>query len=480
MTVVTCFVDFLFWLLLPKIPHKIFVVDLLKILILNAISFFVSDLFSTIVQNLVVPYLNLGSESLHYLSCADAKLYSTEISPNDKQYRVFYKELNTFIDRTETIINIKTGDSSCHLLTNQHVIEYALAPESLLSLSKYVDKNHRKEFNFYTRKLESLIISKAANKSSNVYTILNTLTIFQELEAISGLEKVYGPRREIKRKLANSIISNSKNVPSANPFSKYVSDLFLLWEEKWDLLEVKKVILKQKSLKSNNACQDILSYAIKNVNLEDYSGIDIFAYSLYKFPLLFARMFSKVLHNSTAYIANNEDMYTALNREQNSLMLKYGNRVNKMVLDKMVVLDQFFSLSGVLYFVFGIPRLALDDLVLSNGVTIPKNSETFYFLPSSKKPKTSKEVYIGNNTWINKLDSRSHLNDPNDLCWGLSTMCPAREYAYLHLKLVLASLIRLYYITTKKKLSFTISKSKVIAPVEIKFKLKSAFDLIEN
>ncbi|PVV04237.1 hypothetical protein BB560_001266 [Smittium megazygosporum] len=210
---------------------------------------------------------------------------------------------------SESVVKLKTGTSRAHLLSNRHVLEYALIPESLLSTSKQVDKDNK----------------------------------------------------------------------------------------------------------------DIMSYAVAKVGFEAFNGIDGFVYSLYTFPTIFSHIFAKVIHNSIIYIASNRNVYSALNGEQESLISEYGNKVDKMVLDKMVLLDQFISLYSITYSISGIPRKVSNEFVLSNGITIPKDSETIYLMYSSVKPIKPRVISIGENTWIKKLDDKSHINNSNDLCWGLST-----------------------------------------------------------
>ncbi|PVV00364.1 hypothetical protein BB560_005260, partial [Smittium megazygosporum] len=205
----------------------------------------------------------------------------------------------------------------------------------------------QREFDLYTYKMRSLIESEGSFEFQGSYLVSDTLPLFTKLEFISGVEKVYG--------------------------------------------------------------EDILSYALANTRYEDYGDIDGFVHSLYSFPRLYSREFSKLIHNSITQIASNKNIYSVLNKEQNSLILKYGDKLDSKIINKMTVLDQFIYVFNVLYSFSAIPRKSSNEVVLSNGVTIPKGSETSYFMFSSVKQTKSKVVYIGENTWIRKLDNKSHI-----------------------------------------------------------------------
>ncbi|PVV00598.1 hypothetical protein BB560_005017, partial [Smittium megazygosporum] len=175
MSLLTFAIEFLFSVFLPKAPHDCLFVDILRIIVLNLVSFFFADLFSTVLKFLLIKILNLSSErfcklshvdtafsclylllSLYVLLCS-IKYYLKTITAPSYSKRTYatditlckdlgdkpYQELKEDTEYFQSVVNLKTNYSERHLLGSRHVTEYSLLPESILSLFRYVEAENK-------------------------------------------------------------------------------------------------------------------------------------------------------------------------------------------------------------------------------------------------------------------------------------------------------------------------------------------------
>ncbi|OMH80593.1 putative cytochrome [Zancudomyces culisetae] len=198
--------------------------------------------------------------------------------------------------------------------------------------------------------------------------------------------------------------------------------------------------------------RDIVQYIADN---SDTFGMNI-QYPLHSLQFVMemgVAIISTRLHNLIVELSLRPQVYDELGEEQRLSMEKYldnGSLIPFEALDEMVLLDAFIKetirLAGSSSF---IPRYVCQDFVVSNGVTIPKNSLVSFNIYSHNRDTS----IFGKNA--SEFDYKRHIRlglkltdtDSSNVMWSAGTeVCAAKLYSIYIIKLILSLIIRNYYI----------------------------------
>ncbi|PVV05203.1 hypothetical protein BB560_000282 [Smittium megazygosporum] len=360
------------------------------------------------------------------------------------------------------------GTKSEYNLGKPHLQIFCILPENFFSklrASKNAfHKNWSSEIYFESVKLDSIV--RAAISSKNSYSLQNfdyiirenfhkDASLFLEKKSVF-IEDAFSYASKKDPEFLNSLMLLLQSDISFG--EKYMGSLrkFRIFNIK-SKSEIAREFLRDFVLKGQfqalnedsfeeNEC---LAYILLK-NQEKFSIPDnVFYTALPSYLYLFITLHGYALSNFLIDISLNPYVFKQLEKEQKKIISKYGEKITTKSLNQMVYLDAAITESFRLGSNNMSMKQSLQDIILPNGVFMPKasfvkfnsithnrSSEIFKNQPHDFIPE--RHFFLGN-----KLNKISITN----LTWGLGRECPYRKLCSATLKLFSAILIRNYRIS---------------------------------
>ncbi|PVZ96565.1 hypothetical protein BB558_007516, partial [Smittium angustum] len=212
----------------------------------------------------------------------------------------------------------------------------------------------------------------------------------------------------------------------------------------------KEVESRNQGPKENAIDRDFIDLIRKCINSIFDGDYELIVPSLLSFVRTYTLITAQKLLNTLIDISVLPKIFRLLAEEQNKIIKKFGKSITLEALDSMEYLDavirESFRLSSSAN---GLYRQIQGDCTLSNGVTLKDETVTSFnlFTHLRNKHKFGKNAQQFNPETPISKGTKLKSNPKDEPIWGIGLRkCPFSEYASVQSKMIIAIIIRRYYI----------------------------------
>ncbi|PVV01196.1 hypothetical protein BB560_004401 [Smittium megazygosporum] len=176
---------------------------------------------------------------------------------------------------------------------------------------------------------------------------------------------------------------------------------------------------------------------------------DEFHSDLYYWIINFNSVVSICLSNFIVEIAVNPHTFSPLALEQKNIIFNYGEKISKVSLRKMILLDAAIAESMRMSNVPFSFSTSCKDIFFSNGALVPKDSQTKFnvFLYNRNSKIFGKNAHLFSPDRQLKLKNKLNIPSPTNFTWGAQMyVCPFKDFISDYMKIFAATFIRTFRI----------------------------------
>ncbi|PVU86532.1 hypothetical protein BB561_006675 [Smittium simulii] len=334
--------------------------------------------------------------------------------PNCLAGNYMFKRFSYFFNGDSLKKIIKSDASTFQYYINQYILRYGkcykkdriVIPDVLDFMIYVLSKNA------YLR-----VFGSKLSKRSDVVRILNDVTAIeyqkntQKLKIIELLGYLKFSKSATKMNLLSQIIETEISISRFSDINNQNTNLIQLLAENPEILK------------------DTTSLSVTSGLAQTFKNMIV---------ILPSRILSILID-----ISIDPDTLNVLSLEQTNVIEKYGKKFDVNVLKKMPILHRVVMKS--LLASSPTNRKLNQNIVLSNGITLQKNSTVSINMFSNYHSETKNSNSVLKNQYYKNQNNNSNFR----LLWGYGEhACPYSEYSLLQIKLVVSILLRSFDITS--------------------------------